>query len=281
VSRNAKVTAFFRLTGSAIGQTPSASPGTPTPKFDVATIKPAAPGADDGVTLRPGGRFSATNITLKDLIGGAYVMPFFRILGGPPWLDSIHYDIEAKPDTPVKESDRRVMLQALLAERFQLKLHRQTRELPIYALVLARRDGKLGHGITESKEGGCSPSELSPIPEPGKPLKLTCGTVLTAPGEFKAVAAPVNRLAGLSHLFTRLIVDKTGLTGKYDITLQWSPESPATAFQQDASRTAPLPDIAGPSIFAAFQEQLGLKLIPSKGPVEIIVIDHAEEPSEN
>jgi uncharacterized protein (TIGR03435 family) len=188
-------------------------------------------------------------------------MQYFRISGGPPRLDSIHYDIEAKPDTAVKESDWQVMLQALLVERFQLKLHRETRELPIYALVLSRRDGKLGDGMTESKEGGCRPIDPPKGPEApahGKAFKLPCGAIFNGPGMFKAVGAPVN-----------------------SFTVKWSPESAATPFQQDASQTASSPDIAGPSIFAAFQEQLGLKLISTKGPVEIIVIDHAEKPTEN
>jgi uncharacterized protein (TIGR03435 family) len=278
--RRWQVTAFLILTGTAIGQTVSASPGTePPPRFDVAAVKPAAPAATaDFVDTSPGGRFRATNTTLRDLIQLAYVMQSFRVSGGPPWLDSVHYDIEAKPDTPVKESEWRVMLQALLAERFQLTLHRETRELPIYELVLARRKEKLGDGMTESKDGGCRSTEA---PAGERPVKLPCGAIFNGPGMFKAVGGPVNSLTFLSYLMGRMIVDKTGLAGKYDITVKWSPESAATPFQQDASQTVPSPDIAGPSIFAAFQEQLGLKLISTKGPVEIIVIDHAEKPSEN
>jgi uncharacterized protein (TIGR03435 family) len=169
-------------------------------------------------------------------------------------------------------------------ERFQLKLHRETRELPIYALVLSRRDGKLGDGMTESKEGGCRPIDPPKGPEApahGKAFKLPCGAIFNGPGMFKAVGAPVNSFTLLSYLLGRMVVDKTGLEAKYDITVKWSPESAATPFQQDASQTASSPDIAGPSIFAAFQEQLGLKLISTKGPVEIIVIDHAEKPTEN
>src|SRR5215467_5171170 len=126
--------------------------------FEVASIKPAAPGAL-GMFIRPdpGGGVTITNMTLKEMIVHAWRVQPFQISGGPAWLDSVHYDVIAKPETRTTPLEIPVMLQALLKDRFQLAIRRQTRELPIYALVLARKDGKLAPGMKESKEGSCTP----------------------------------------------------------------------------------------------------------------------------
>lgn len=219
----------------------------------------------------------------------------FQISGGPEWGDSVHYDIAAKPDTPVNQSDWRVMLQQLLQDRFQLQLHRETKELPIYALVLAHKDGKLGPGITESKEGACTlsdPSKPFPLPEPGKPLPLGCGNVFmgrdptTPPGyqELRALRVSIARIIPiLSQRVGRAVIDKTGLAGTYDIVVNFTPDENQLAGM--AAPGVPPPqvssDASGPSLFTALQEQLGLKLESQKGPVEIFVIDRAEKPSEN
>jgi uncharacterized protein (TIGR03435 family) len=261
----------------------------PAQKFDVATIKPAAPGAR-GTIIRPmpGGRVNASNITLKDLIQIAYELQPFQISGGPPWLDSAHYDVEAKPDTPGNGGDWRPMLQTLLTERFQLTFHRETRELPMFALVQSRKDGKLAGGMTESKEGGCTPLDPAkppPLPQPGKPVAPSCGNILlfrsTVGLRLDAASAPIARLAPtLSRLLGRPVVDETGVTGNFDMKMEWTPDGTEVAFMPSDTPKPPA-DAAGPSIFAALPEQLGLKLEPKKGPAEVFVIDHAEKPSEN
>jgi uncharacterized protein (TIGR03435 family) len=273
--------AFLILTTGATAQT------GPAPKFDVASIKPAAPGGR-GMFIRPmpGGRVNVTNMTVKQLIMIAYRMQPFQVSGGPAWIDSLHYDIEAKPDTPVKQSDWPVMLQALLADRFQVTLHRETKELPIYALVLARKDGKLGPGMVESKEGGCTPFDPSKPPAPSEPGKSQtfCGTMQMSPRRLNAINVPVeNIIPMLSRILGRSVIDKTGLTGNFDITMDFTPdENQLAMLAPPGVPPPPLPsDSSGPSLFTAVQEQLGLKLESQKGPVEILVIDRVEKPSEN
>ena len=139
----------------------------PRLEFEVASIKPAAPDAR-GMYIRPGpgGGVSITNMSLKELIVIAWRVQPFQISGGPAWLDSIHYDILAKPQTKPKQDEMPEMLQALLEDRFQLKLHRETKELPVYALVMARKDSRFGPGLTESKAGDCIQPDPSGPPGP-------------------------------------------------------------------------------------------------------------------
>jgi uncharacterized protein (TIGR03435 family) len=273
---------FLILTGGAIAQT------DPRPEFEVASIKATAPGAR-GMFIRPtpGGRVNITNMTLKELIVIGWRIQPFQISGGPGWLDSAHYDISAKSENSFKQGELPLMIQSLLADRFQLTIHHETKELPIYALVMARKDGKLGPGLTESKEGGCTPRDLSKPPpplEPGKPPALGCGNMMMQPRLLRAVSVPVAQVIPmLSRFLGRPVVDKTGLTAKFDIRLEWTPDEIQLAQLQlppDAPKPPPS-EIAGPSIFTAIQQQLGLKLESQKGPVEIIVIDRVERPSEN
>ncbi len=260
--------------------------GDSKPQFDVASVKPADPNAR-GMYIRPGpgGGISVTNMTLKELIVIAYRIQPFQITNGPSWLDTAHYDIIAKPETAQKRSDMPVMLQALLADRFQLAFRRETKELPIYALVIARKDGKLGPKLIEAKEGGCvmpDPTKPPRPPEPGKRPPLGCGGMMMGINRLNAVSIPLANLAQiLSRTLGRTVTDKTGLTGKFDITLEWTPdESQALQLPPDAPKPPPS-DASGPSLFAALPEQLGLKLESQKGPVEIFVIERAEKPSEN
>ena len=268
------------LSGGAIAQTNA------SPQFEVASIKPAAPDAR-GMFIRttPGGRVNITNMTLKELMVIAWRIQPFQISGGPAWLDSAHYDITAKPETSPKQGELQMMLQSLLADRFQLTIHRETKELPLYALVVAKKDGKLGPGLTESKEGSCTPpdpSKAPPPPQPGKPPALWCGGMMMNRSRLTAVSVPVANLTPmLSRLLARTVVDKTGLTGKFDVSMEWTPDETQAMQLPPGAPTPPPSDFTGPSIFTALQEQLGLKLESQKGPVEIFVIERAEKPSEN
>jgi|SRR5579862_876364 len=273
------VSIVFVLSGGAVAQT------DPRTEFEVASVKPAAPGAR-GTLIRPGpgGGLTITNMTLKEMIVFSYRIQPFQISGGPGWLDSAHYDIVAKPEAKPNQGEVQVMLQALLADRFQLTIHRESKELLMYALVLARKDSKLGPSLIESKDGSCTPPDLSrrpPPPEPGNLPALACGNMMWGRGRMRAVSVSIGDITPtLSRLLGRVVNDKTGLIGKFDISVEWTPdESPA--FPLSPNEPKPPADPAGPSIFAALQEQLGLKLEPQKGPVEIFVIDRAEKPSEN
>lgn len=272
----------------AVGSCAIAQTG-PGPQFEVASIKPAAPGGR-GMYMRnsPGGRVNINNLTLKDMVQMAYRIQPFQISGGPAWFDSARFDISAKAETTPKEGEIPLMLQALLADRFQLTIQKETREMPVYALVLAKKDGKLGPGLAESKEGSTclafDPLKPPPPPALGQARPNYCGAMMMQPRMVSAYGVPVSQLAPtLSRLLGRTVIDKTGLTAKYDIKLEWTPdESQIANMQLPPGMPAPPPaDPAGPSIFTAVQEQLGLKLESQKGPVEIFVITRAEKPSEN
>jgi len=224
-------------------------------------------------------------MTLKELIVIAYRIQPFQVSGGPAWLDSARYDVIAKPEKKPQQGEIQLMLQSLLADRFQLTVHRETKELPVYALAVARKDGKLGAGLAESKEGVCTqpdPNKLPPPREPGKAPTLFCGQMMMSLNHLSAVGVPVeNMIPMLSRLLGRTIIDKTGLTAKFDIKMDWTPdESQTIQLPPDAPKPA-VSDATGSSIFTALQEQLGLKLESQKGPVEIFIVERAEKPSEN
>jgi uncharacterized protein (TIGR03435 family) len=255
------------------------------PKFDVASIKPAAP---DARIIRsrftPGGNFNAVNITLKELIASIWRIPEFQILGGPPWIGSARYDISAKPENNPKDGDILPMAQSFLKDRFHLVVHRETKELPIFALVVARRDRKLGAGLTQSTDADCAVPDSSKAParpEPGKPPPPSCGRINRSPRLIRATSISLGVLASsLSEVLGRTVVDKTGLMGNFNISMDWTPDdAQLSLLPPDVPR--PHFDATGPSIFVAIQEQLGLKLESQKGSVEVLIVDRAERPSEN
>ena len=273
------VFAALLLASSALPQT------VPSPSFEVASIKPAAPDAR-GMFIRPGpgGGVSITNMSLKDLIGFAWSVQPFQITGGPPWLDKLRFDIVAKSDSPIAPTQMNAMLQGLLKDRFQLVVTQEKKESSIYAIVLARKDGKLGPQLTETTEASClafDPKNPPPPPAPGSPRPNYCGNIGTNGRSLNAYARQIGDLAPLlSRLLGRTVIDKTGLTGKYDILLNWTPDDNQSLAAAPPGPNAPN-DAAGASIFTAFQEQLGLKLEGQKGPVEMIVVQSVDKPSEN
>jgi uncharacterized protein (TIGR03435 family) len=263
-----RVAALFVLTATAFSQqTPDA-----TLKFEVASVKPAAPNAA-GTYLGPGpgGGLTIANMSLKDLIIMAYGLQPFQASGGPPWVDSARYDIVARPKSRPKLDEIPMMLQALLADRFHLALHRETKELPIYALVVARTAGKLGPNM---KESACIRPETPTAPELGK--GPSCGFMRMARGSLQTTGVPLDQfVVSVSRMVGRKVVDKTGLMGGFDMTLEWTADQATQPIGDELKSSAD-----GLSIFAALQEQLGLKMESQKGPVEIFVIDRAEKPSE-
>jgi uncharacterized protein (TIGR03435 family) len=262
------------------------------PAFEVASIKPAAPDAR-GIFIRnlPGGRVNVTNMSLKDLIVFAYKVQPFQVTGGPPWLDSARFDIVAKAEKPPAQGELFLMVQSLLAERFGLKLRRESKEMPVYALVSAKNGNKATPGLVEAKEGGCAvvnPSAIPPPPKPGEAPPKFCGGLLMGRGQVNGTAVSVSQLGPLlSRMLGRTVVDQTGMAGKFDIKLEWTPEETQQMFGGppplaggDAPKST-APEMAGPSIFTAIQEQMGLRLESQKGPVEMLIVENAEKPTEN
>jgi len=240
------------------------------PKFEVASIKPSDPNYQ-GSMMRTtaGGRVEMRGFTLKDMIINAWQVRDFQVVGGPNWIDSDRFDLEAKPDRPTRPREMSAMLRALLEDRCKLVVREETKEAPIYELVLARRDGKLGPEMKETTCQVYDKDHPQPSPTPGQPPR-GCGGMSTRSGQMMVSGMPIVNLGMyLSGMLDREVVDRTGLTGRYDFTLKWTPEN----------RRAD--DNAGPSIFTALQEQLGLKLESAKGPVEMLIVEHAEKPSEN
>jgi uncharacterized protein (TIGR03435 family) len=251
--------------------------GVKTPTYDVVAIKPDKAGGGMRMMWSPD-RYSAENTTLKLMMKYAYN---FRtddhISGLPGWADSFHFDMEAKMDSdavatlqklPMVEQveQRRWMMQQVLADRFRLKVRRETKNLSMYALVVVKDGFKL-------KEA--DPNDTYPNGIKGADGVSHAGMFLIGDGRMQAQAIPMSTFADdLSMQVERQIVDRTGLTGKYDIQLKWAPEEE----RQDAGSTA---KDSGPSLFIVLQEQLGLRLESIKGPVDTIVVDHVEMPSEN
>ncbi len=221
------------------------------PAFEVASIKPNVSGARNSGYRRAGpGELNATNVTLKMLITMAYDVQGFQVTGGPGWIENDRFDVLAKPapgSDPSREMLRR-RVQSLLADRFQLVLHRTSRELPRFVLTIGKNGPKL-HEATSS---------TSDMFDNGHQITAHRTTMAT----FAKIA--------LQGELGRAVSDQTGLTGEYDFTLDWAPTSETGETSAD-----------GPSFFTALQEQLGLKLESDKGPVEILVVDRAQRPSEN
>ncbi|HLG99737.1 MAG TPA: TIGR03435 family protein [Bryobacteraceae bacterium] len=266
--------------GSMFGQS-----STTPPTFEVASIKPAS--GDEhriGFQMLPGGGLRTMGTSLKTLVTFAYDVRDFQIAGGPAWINSDRYDILAKaeagsdssaPVDPRNMSDAQMKtarelvqqrLQALLADRFKLVIHRDTKEQPIYALVVAK--------------GG---SKLKPSDAKSANRRMMMGRgMLNGEGVELAMLANV-----LSNQLGRPVLDRTELEGHFDVKLEWTPDpgqSPGGfpgGTPPPGVQAPPPPDPNGPSIFTALQEQLGLRLESTKGPVEMIVVDTVEKPSEN
>jgi uncharacterized protein (TIGR03435 family) len=224
------------------------------------------------------------NASLRDLIRVAYQVRDFQISGGPDWIDSAHYDIDANAkDKPVPKEWLTTMmslLQSLLADRFKLKLHRDTKELPVYVLTVA----KGGPKFQQSREKSCTTFNwIRNSPPPGQIANIHCGAAELTNAQLNrtldAVGISIWGVSPdapgltwfLSRELDRIVIDKTGLTGLFDFYLEWN-----RAATLDKAAASADPD--NPSLFTALQDQLGLKLTSEKGPVEILVIDHAEKP---
>ncbi len=225
-------------------------------EFDAASIKPNNSGSGrTSVSMPPRGTYRAENVPLRELIVDAHHVRRFQVEGGPDWLDRDRFDITARTGDGALPDRMHVMLQTLLAERFGLVVHRETRERPIYALMVAREDGVASAGLVRSTcPDGC-----------GMGTNATNGSVvLNAKGE-----SMVRLAEWLGNRVDRLVADRTGLTGSYDFELRFT--------RDDALGSGDVP-AGATSVFTALREQLGLKLESLRGPVEFLIIDRATRP---
>jgi uncharacterized protein (TIGR03435 family) len=279
--------------GHAQSQIQNASSNVAKFEYEVATIKPSKPGSAPGGYSFPSDGFKATNVTLQTIIEAAYHIGDDQVSGAPKWLNSDRYDVEAKMDGSAaadlqklnreeQNVARQQMLQAFLADRLVLTIHRETKEFSVYLLVIAKNGPKL----QEAKPGDTYADGIKD--RDGSPLEA--GNTRTTGGRnahtLTAHAVPISALTQMLLAYLgRPVLDRTGLTGKYDFTLKWGPDDNRPPSLTGSASNDGSPSVAsdsnGPPLLTAVQEQLGLKLQSGKGPMEIIVIDHIERPSGN
>jgi uncharacterized protein (TIGR03435 family) len=282
----AGLVSFFSLFGlwSALlfpATAPNAAAEQPRHAFDVATIKPSSTInlPPPSVDISPD-RFQATGMTLKELIKIAWNLNYAandQVAGGPPWVSSTRFDLDAKEEAALaaeiaalprsQQGDEvRKMLRDLITQRFHLQLHHETRQLAVYDLVVAKGGPKL--------LPAAAPSTSKAADKPSKPSRwIRFAGVGDLEGYSADVSTLVTVLCMQPEVGGRLVLDKTGLTGNYDFTLKWTPDIFLSANQSAAN--------AGPSLFTALQEELGLRLEAAKAPVDQIVIDSVSPPAAN
>jgi len=266
---------------------------TTTLRFETASVKPnlePIPAATTGSVVPYPGRLVARAALLRFVIQQAYEVRRDQVVGGPDWINTARFDIEARADGNTTFPQLFLMLQSLLEDRFRLRAHRETRQLPVYELTVAKGGSKL----QKLKPGGCFALPLNgpPVPPPPGPgAPPPCGRVFV--GMFNGKAnleggnVPVAELVRvLSNMLGRTVIDKTGMSGTYDIHLPFAPDAalqglPGVGAPGDPVLPVSADPAAGATIFTAIQEELGLRLESTKGPVDVVIIDHAEKPSEN
>ena len=255
--------------------------GAQRPAFDAASVKRRTDPGGGFVGRRPGGRFAADGASLQELIEFAYRLQPYQITGGPGWLGTERWDIDAT-GAPSSPNDALEALQQLLADRFSLVVHRDVRELQVYALVSARRDGGFGPQLKRSPID-CTALQAEALRTGVVPTEARgrCGVQGRA-GSIQIGGSPLSELVLLlSARLQRMVVDRTGLTGPWDLTLTYTPEPSQIARGAFATGDQPNINPDGPSIFTAVQEQLGLKLESTRAPVDVLVIERAEFAREN
>ncbi len=262
--------------------------------FEAASVKPnkeGGPGA--GIGRRPGGRLNTTNTPPALLISFAYQIQAYQLIDAPDWTRNERFDIVAKlegdpaPVTPPAPDHMMLAMRTLLADRFKLKIRSETREMDIYALVMARQGGKPGPALKVSTDmcgqrqglGAPRPEGGAPAGPPTRPdgTPIFCG-MRQQPGRVQFNGMPLTQFAsGISQRVGRAVVDRTGLTGEWSFELTFAPQ----AGQLPPGVDAPAVDPNTPDLFTAVQEQLGLKLEATKGPVEVLIVESIERPTED
>ena len=291
VSNVLAITALVVLRAVAtLAQTTPAVDDAKLPRFEVASVKRHQT-RDSRVSVveQPNGAISMTNVPVRQLIVLAYQVQKYQIIGGSSWLETDRFDVNAKanrnlPDAPGSgPSPLQLMLRDLLADRFKMKSHRETREMPVYDLVTSRIDGLLGSQLRPSTADCSQPADpRGPVAPSGQgdPLDgLRCGLSARV-GRIGGKGLPLAQLATvLSDSIGRTVIDRSGLPGRYDFLLDYTPDPIAGASSTKPATVNGAPtDESHPSIFVALQEQLGLRLAPARGAVDVVVIDHIESP---
>lgn len=255
------------------------------PAFEAVSIRPTQSNLPGGVTdFRAGGEFVAENEIALQLIRVAYDTDVYRIIGGPDWIRRERFDVRVRANAAVTRDQTRVMLQTMLAERFRLRARRETRELPTFELVRSRSDGAPGPRLRPAKDGECADRGPQPVGvRPGDPP--SCGLLPAGFGRMSGRRVPLSLLTTqLSSMMGRVVVDRTRLTGMFDIDLEWQPgeaQVAAVAVLTPPGGTPPTFDPNRPGITTALEDQLGLRLQSATGPVEVVVVESIERPTAN
>jgi uncharacterized protein (TIGR03435 family) len=259
-----RIAACLLFAALLVAQAPKIPPDL---RFEVVSLKPTE-GMPQGGGIRPapgGQRYEATNCPIKLMIQVAYRVKADQIVGGPSWLDTDRFDMMGKAEKQSNGDELHVMLMNMLVDRLQLKFHREKRDMAMYALTVDKGGAKL------------TPHEADNAGDPW--IDQTQETFLHI--KLKATCAPLDYFAfRLSQLMDRPVVDLTNLKGGYDFNLEYTRELPQ-GFPEGGKINGAEPDTSGPTVYAAVKQQLGLELKAQKGPVEVIVIDHAEKPTAN
>jgi len=280
--------AWLFAAGTPAAQAPGSARAVldvPDEAFEVASVKPNRSGREQWEFDTPPGRVIGTNIALRDLIRFGYYIyggDFDSRIDAPAWIKTSRYDVEGRTQGAASQARAMAMLRHLLAERFALKVHYEAREQPAYALVLARGDGRLGPSLTpnatdcaalSAANDAARAAGAAPVISLDPDTRPICGT-RGGPGTITSGALTMEQLAlQLARNVGRPVVNRTGLKGAFDWDLRWAPDH--TSLDREAAGTS------GPSIFTALQEQLGLKLDATTAPIEVLVVDHVEQPTEN
>jgi uncharacterized protein (TIGR03435 family) len=264
------------LTGSIAAQSPPTLPAaTDRPTFEVASIKPNKSGSTSGgANAQPGGRVTIRNTSLYDLVRNGRGLQPYEIAAGerlPSWITTERWDIEAKGPEQASQPQLRTMLQNLVIDRFKLVTRREMRNVPVYALVLSRSDRQLGPQLKQST-ADCAVLAAAARTADAAPSSRQCGRDV-GPGVISQIGATITEFArGLSLNTGRFVMDATGLIGRFDLELRWTPD-------QGTGNVGALAD--GTSLFTAIQEQLGLRLDARQAPVDVLIIESAERPTED
>jgi uncharacterized protein (TIGR03435 family) len=235
-------------------------------KYEVASVKPGTPGQPGMARPEPGGqRYRGANLPLSLYISSAYRIKADQVVGAPGWVDTDLFDIEAQAEKPSSLEQHHLMMQSLLAERFHLKFHFETKEMPVYSLTVESSGPKLtAHDAANSGE---------PWIEQGRDAPFRA--------RWKATATSMELFAfRLAAILDRPVIDRTALKGDYDFTLTYTMDLPPNLPSTALLNGEPI-DTSGPSIFLAIRQQLGLRLDTRRGPAKVMVIDHVEKPSAN
>jgi uncharacterized protein (TIGR03435 family) len=276
-------------------------PGPDAPAFEVASVKPAAPpGPDRTISygVQPNGRFRATGMPLFALIQQAYSTRTYQLIGLPAWANDVAFDIAAMGPAGTERAQMAPMLRRLLADRFKLAAHVETRELPVYVLTVEREDGRLGSALTRStedcetilaarrKQAADSPARTVFVePTPGeRPVCSTRSSVKSGDGTFTiemvGSGQPWESIVNtISSAANRHVIDRTGLTGRFDYGLHYSPLRDQGRLFASPPAATPLPNVDGGISIVEGVKNMGLRLTAERGPVQVLVIDRIERPT--